>query len=135
MAIPKRFLNAVIVRIERKQLDEFNDFTGQVELIYEQDICCNRQTKIERNFGTQMDRFDRTGPQELSDQAFYFDLPADVDVRTTFKTGDFIVWRRIGSEVEIEGGEIRRIDINDGLLGAARSNVRFLVRGGDGSGA
>ena len=136
MTLPPRYLNAVIVSITRPTKDGYGgDRTGST-VILAGPIRCNRQTKIERNFGTVLTRFDSTGPAEFTDAAFYLAIPKKP---TKIQVEDVITWQRCAADgtlgPEITGSEIRRIDINDGLLGASRSNMRLFTRGGDGSGA
>lgn len=137
MPVPKRYLNAEIIEIVRVTESDYGG-PGTETVVIAGPIPCNRQTKIERNFGTQLTRFTSEGPSEFVDAAFYIDLRDDA---TSIRVGDRIKWRRVrdaaGNPItgpEITGTEIRRIDVNDGIIGARRRNIRFLTRGGDGSG-
>ena len=136
MAIPPRYLNAEIIEITRPNDTDYGGGTPTV--VVKGPIPCNRQTKIERNFGSVQTRFTAEGPAEQTDAAFYTDLFEDPSI---LRVGDRIKWRRVRSPSgvlivgpEIEGAEIRRLDVHDGIIGGRRTNTRMFTRGGDGTG-
>ncbi len=136
MSIPSRYLNAEIIEITRPNDTDYA--SGTPTVVVNGPIKCNRQTKIERNFGSVQTRFTSEGPVEQTDAVFYTDLFEDPSI---LRVGDRIKWRRVRNRSgvliegpEIEGAEIRRLDVHDGLIGGQRTNTRMFTRGGDGTG-